>query len=156
MKFLSWVAASLVGVTGLLGNPPAVHAGSTARSDRKPLYAPHHPYEIPARASVGRRPKASESVSAKEAEKTGEPTAAEAKPKAPSMPGADAQPPGSQGVGAKKQTPVPPPFQPPEPPLTPEQRTRLAELLEAYKADRLTPEEYHRERARILSEGVQR
>ncbi len=37
-------------------------------------------------------------------------------------------------------------------PISAEKQRRLAELLTKYKADLITPEEYHRERARILAE----
>lgn len=40
----------------------------------------------------------------------------------------------------------------PPPPISPEKQKKLNELLEKYMADKITPEEYHRERARILSE----
>jgi hypothetical protein len=46
-------------------------------------------------------------------------------------------------------------FQPlpaPESPLTADKRQRLAVLLQKYKADQITPEQYHAERAKILNE----
>jgi hypothetical protein len=46
--------------------------------------------------------------------------------------------------------PLPAPSEQPAGPLTKQQR--LAELLERYRADQLTPSEYHAERARILAE----
>lgn len=36
-------------------------------------------------------------------------------------------------------------------PITPEKQQQLANLLQKYKADQITPEEYHAERAKILS-----
>jgi hypothetical protein len=45
-----------------------------------------------------------------------------------------------------------PPIQPPPPGISADKDARLAELLRKYKADELTPEEYHQQRAKILSE----
>jgi hypothetical protein len=36
-------------------------------------------------------------------------------------------------------------------PFTPEQQQKLAELLRRYRADEITPEQYHAERARIIA-----
>ncbi len=36
-------------------------------------------------------------------------------------------------------------------PISPEKQQQLAELLRRYKADQISPEEYHAERAKILS-----
>ena len=44
------------------------------------------------------------------------------------------------------------PIQVPPPAVSADKQTRLAELLRKYKADALTPEEYHKQRAKILSE----
>lgn len=44
-----------------------------------------------------------------------------------------------------------PAFQAPASPLSADQRQKLAELLERYKADELTPEQYHRERGKIIT-----
>lgn len=40
----------------------------------------------------------------------------------------------------------------PPPPVSPEKQAKLKALLDRYLADQITPEEYHRERARILAE----
>ena len=40
----------------------------------------------------------------------------------------------------------------PESPLNSDKQHRLAELLQRYKADQITPEQYHEERAKILNE----
>lgn len=45
-----------------------------------------------------------------------------------------------------------PRLQGPESPLSLDKQQRLSELLRKYKADEITPEQYHAERARILSE----
>jgi hypothetical protein len=44
------------------------------------------------------------------------------------------------------------PIQAPPPAVSADKQTRLAELLRKYKADQITPEEYHQQRAKILSE----
>ncbi|MCX7723582.1 MAG: hypothetical protein N2379_11095 [Verrucomicrobiae bacterium] len=51
-----------------------------------------------------------------------------------------------------KGRPLAPTFEMAPLPLSAEKQRRLAELLAKYKADLITPEEYHRERARILAE----
>jgi len=43
-----------------------------------------------------------------------------------------------------------PPIEKPASPLSSDQQQKLAELLKRYQADELTPEEYHRERAKII------
>ena len=45
-----------------------------------------------------------------------------------------------------------PPIQGPPPAISADKDARLAELLRKYKADEITPEEYHQQRAKILSE----
>ena len=45
-----------------------------------------------------------------------------------------------------------PPIQAPPTAISADKETRLAELLRKYKADEITPEEYHQQRAKILSE----
>ncbi len=45
-----------------------------------------------------------------------------------------------------------PPIQAPPPAISASKEARLAELLRKYKADEITPEEYHQQRAKILSE----
>lgn len=45
-----------------------------------------------------------------------------------------------------------PPLTGPESPLSMDKQQRLAELLRKYRADEITPEQYHAERARILGE----
>jgi hypothetical protein len=44
------------------------------------------------------------------------------------------------------------PIQVPPPAISADKEARLAELLRKYKADQITPEEYHQQRAKILSE----
>jgi hypothetical protein len=56
---------------------------------------------------------------------------------------------------AKMAIPALPTFAPMEPPPLPisaDKQRQLAELLEQYKADKVTPDEYQRQRAKILSE----
>lgn len=56
---------------------------------------------------------------------------------------------------AKMAVPALPTFAPMEPPPLPisaDKQRQLAELLEQYKADKVTPDEYQRQRAKILSE----
>jgi hypothetical protein len=51
-----------------------------------------------------------------------------------------------------KGAPVFPPMQAPPPTISADMQTRLTELLQKYKAEQLTPEEYHQQRAKILAE----
>jgi hypothetical protein len=51
-----------------------------------------------------------------------------------------------------KGAPVFTPIQAPPPAISADKGARLAELLRKYKADQITPEEYHQQRAKILSE----
>jgi hypothetical protein len=44
------------------------------------------------------------------------------------------------------------PIQPPPPAVSGTKQQRLEELLRKYKADEITPEEYHQQRVKILSE----
>ncbi|HEY9509404.1 MAG TPA: hypothetical protein VIV82_06020, partial [Verrucomicrobiae bacterium] len=44
-----------------------------------------------------------------------------------------------------------PPLSAPATGLSAEQEQRLADLLEQYKADKLTPDQYHEERAKVLA-----
>jgi hypothetical protein len=53
---------------------------------------------------------------------------------------------------AVKNAPVFPPIQGPASPVSADKQQRLAELLRKYKADELTPEEYHVQRAKIMGE----
>ena len=50
-----------------------------------------------------------------------------------------------------KAAPAFPPIQAPPPAISADKDARLAELLRKYKADEITPEEYHQQRAKILS-----
>jgi len=50
-----------------------------------------------------------------------------------------------------KGAPAFPPVQPPPPAISADKEARLAELLRKYKADEVTPEAYHQQRAKILS-----
>jgi uncharacterized protein YnzC (UPF0291/DUF896 family) len=43
-------------------------------------------------------------------------------------------------------------MQPPPPTISADKQTRLTELLQKYKAEQLTPEEYHQQRVKILAE----
>jgi hypothetical protein len=45
-----------------------------------------------------------------------------------------------------------PPIQGPPPTITADKQGRLAELLRKYRAEQVTPEEYHQQRAKILAE----
>jgi len=45
-----------------------------------------------------------------------------------------------------------PPLQPPPPTVSAAKRQRLDDLLARYKADQITPEQYHEQRAKILAE----
>jgi|GEM_PF-1681216 len=69
-----------------------------------------------------------------------------ARVQAAQKPPGTAQPPASTEIAPTLGLEVPPP------PISPEKQKKLNELLEKYMADKITPEEYHRERARILSE----
>jgi hypothetical protein len=51
-----------------------------------------------------------------------------------------------------KNAPVFPAIQGPASPVSGDKQQRLAELLRKYKADEFTPEEYHLQRAKIMSE----
>ena len=51
-----------------------------------------------------------------------------------------------------KGAPAFPPMQPPPPTISADKQTRLTELLQKYKAEQLTPEQYHQQRAKILAE----
>jgi hypothetical protein len=44
-----------------------------------------------------------------------------------------------------------PPLEGPAVPFSADKSQRLADLLQKYKADQITPEEYHTERAKILA-----
>lgn len=127
------------------------------RSERGPLYAPHHPFggaqweAGPGRSIGPATGETDESGGCIESrgtianDQTGSHTAQHKKKTERPAEAANAT---STGVA-----PAPLPFEPPKSPLTPEQQARLRELLEEYKADRITSEEYHRERARVLKEG---
>jgi len=55
----------------------------------------------------------------------------------------------------RKPSPTAPVFQPlggPPLPISAEKQQRLANLLEQYRADQITPEQYHQQRAKILAE----
>jgi hypothetical protein len=45
-----------------------------------------------------------------------------------------------------------PPIQGPPPSISADKQQRLAELLRKYRAEEITPEEYHQQRAKVLSE----
>jgi hypothetical protein len=45
-----------------------------------------------------------------------------------------------------------PPMQAPPPTISADKQTRLTELLQKYKAEQITPEQYHQQRAKILAE----
>ena len=63
-----------------------------------------------------------------------------------STPPAPAAPPKPSGKASNF-----PPMQPPDLPITGDKNQKLADLLQKYKADQITPEEYHSERAKILA-----
>jgi hypothetical protein len=77
----------------------------------------------------------------------------------------EAQPPIAAGAAAPASAPQPskkpktikdlPPFPPipaPPPAVSADKAQRLAELLRKYKAEEITPEEYHQQRAKVLSQ----
>jgi hypothetical protein len=96
--------------------------------------------------------KAREAVRKKMRELEAQPTAPAATPGfAGSVPAA--QPvtaPPKPAVSGKKSGFIP--LEAPPLPISLEKQQRLADLLQQYKADAITPEQYHRERARILAE----
>jgi hypothetical protein len=51
-----------------------------------------------------------------------------------------------------KGAPAFPPIQGPPPSISAEKQQRMDELLRKYRADQITPEEYHQQRAKILAE----
>jgi len=131
-------------------------AVESPRSERGPLYAPHHPFGRAHREAVPDRNllpateedhKRDDRVESRATAATGQAGARAAGDQKQAGRPAEAANAASTGVAS-----APLPFEPPKSPLTPEQQARLRELLEDYKTDRITPEEYHRERARILKE----
>jgi hypothetical protein len=74
-------------------------------------------------------------------------SADEAKAKPNTPPGAETRP-----LAMMKGPLVFPPIEPPPLPISMAKQQRLAELLRKYKADDITPAQYHEERARILAE----
>jgi len=58
----------------------------------------------------------------------------------------------SKKSAAVKSAPVFSPIQAPPPSISADKQQRLAELLRKYKAEDITPEEYHQQRAKIMSE----
>ncbi|MDW8380589.1 MAG: SHOCT domain-containing protein [Verrucomicrobiota bacterium] len=149
MRFRCWF---LIGIM-LMGSGPVWRSAAVAgpgkrtQSGRVVLHAPHHPF------ASGRRPLAPKRdtgcAAMQEVQKlseSGTPNPTSAGPtvtpdvKRPSQPTTSPEPPADVFSLAS--------------PLTAEQQARLAELLERYKADQITPEEYHRERQRILQTGT--
>ncbi len=55
-------------------------------------------------------------------------------------------------VKIDKNSPAFPPLESPPVPLSADKQQRLDALLVKYKADQLTPEQYHQQRAKILAE----
>jgi hypothetical protein len=76
-------------------------------------------------------------------------------PQAPALaPGVQPQPVAAQPAPAKRNQLLPsfPPLQGPPSAVAPDKEQRLQELLRKYRADQITPEEYHQQRAKILAE----
>jgi hypothetical protein len=64
-----------------------------------------------------------------------------------------AQPaPGPVSRGSSRNAPVYQPLPRPESPVSGDKQVRLEELLKKYRADELTPEQYHQQRSKILAE----
>jgi len=159
---IQWLLAlgSVAGVLAIPWQGPASELASAGALSRKqPLRAPHHPYELDRPQSDTRARLPGSPRTAVEETRT-QPTQKEAVPRRTSTqpdrtgpnqlvsPTLQTTAPGGPTGGAESAAPLPRP----ESPLTPEQEARLSELLERYKADQIGPEEYHRERARILRE----
>ena len=159
---IQWLLAlgSVAGVLAIPWEGPASELASAGALSRKqPLRAPHHPYELDRPQPDTRARSAGTPRTAVEETRT-EPTEKEAvsrrtptqpyrtDPNQPVSPDPQTPAPGGPTGGAAPAASLPRP----ESPLTPEQEARLSELLERYKADQIGPEEYHRERARILRE----
>lgn len=125
--------------------PAAESSSPDARGARGPLYAPHHPFDTD---RVRRAPRTSAATETRSGLSTAPANPAEGP--APSEPPVSPTTAPPQTPPAASSTLAPTPLPPVESPLTAEQQARLAELLERYKADQISPEEYHRERARIL------
>ncbi|MGA4644124.1 hypothetical protein [Limisphaera sp. 4302-co] len=155
MRFRWWMAAGLMLTAGWWA--ASATAVERPRSERGPLYAPHHPFGraerkvVPDRSLVsptGQAHESGERVESGAPAATGQAGARAAGNQKQGGRPAEAANAVSTGVAS-----APLLFEPPKSPLTPEQQARLRELLEEYKADRITAEEYHRERARVLKEG---
>jgi hypothetical protein len=65
---------------------------------------------------------------------------------------APAAPPPSRKPATLKGAPGFPPIQGPPPAISADKQGRLDELLRKYRADQITPEEYHQQRAKIIAE----
>ena len=119
-------------------------AREALRQKMKELEAqPPAPATAPARASVPAAAPAP--AAAKPAEAKPKPAASktEVKPTAEKAPKSPAAVKGASAF---------PPLQAPPPTVSADKQQRLAELLRKYKAEELTPEEYHQQRAKIMSE----
>jgi hypothetical protein len=77
------------------------------------------------------------------------PTTAKTEPPQTTSP---AKPPGGKKKADQRFTTEFPPMPTPPSALSNTKDARLAELLRRYRADEITPEQYHRERAKILAE----
>ena len=99
----------------------------------------------PAQTTAPARASAPASAAAKPAEAKPQPTASkpEVKPTAEKAP---------KSPAAVKNAPAFPPIQAPPPTVSADKQQRLADLLRKDKAEELTPEEYHQQRAKIMSE----
>lgn len=146
MRFGCWLVVGLIGLCGGAGwvSTALGASGQPARSGRGPLYAPHHPYEAasPRRPPPRGRPEPVPAATA--------PAPKDAR--ADSDTGAGFTGPATPAAAAGQVTTsrIGPSLSGPDLPLSAEQQSQLAELLKRYRADEITPEEYHRERARIL------
>ena len=74
-----------------------------------------------------------------------------ARPQGPTAKSQEAPVAKAQEPKAPKVQPAFPPIQGPALPISAEKQQKLSELLTRYKADQVTPEQYHAERARILA-----
>jgi hypothetical protein len=99
----------------------------------------------PAQTTAPARAAAPASAAAKPAEAKPQATASkpEVKPTAEKA---------TKSPAAVKNAPAFPPIQAPPPTVSADKQQRLADLLRKYKAEELTPEEYHQQRAKIMSE----
>ena len=151
-SFLLVCAASCTAMLPLRAAEPA------AQSPAAPAALPAVDAETIAKARETLRQKMKE-LDAQPSALTNAPTRVAATP-APAKPKATASKPETKPVAEKapkkpaavKSAPAFQPIQAPPPSIPADKQQRLLELLHKYKADELTPEEYHVQRAKIMSE----